>query len=316
MAKQILSPGISPISGGTIAIPQNSAGGPGFVRVTGKEQFQATQNALKFFQFVTVSVPGNGTLTVQIPGDFVFVDTVAPASGGLNYTQLTIRPDSGNPTIKLPLAGGGVRFPLAFVSFNLTNPNATNMSLTLYVGFGDVGNTLGSWLTPVYVTTNTLTIQSQELIRPNNVIAYAAGQVVGQNPAQDFLFQAATLNNGGMIRIRQFTLYKSGAAVANAVFRCHLVPNALPPVVDQTAYAVTYPPAAGWSNNGVSYAAIDFPFMTAEGGGGGAICNVQCDIPLNMQPGWTQFTAILVAQAAYVPAAQEKFLLVATVDRL
>lgn len=315
MAKNLISPGISPIAGGTIAIPQNTSP-VGFVKTTGKEQALATINALKYLQYATISVPANGVLTVQIPGDFVFVETVTPASGDTNYVQLTVRPDSGNPTVRLPLAGCGVRFPQAFASLYLVNTNAQAMALSLYVGFGDVNVALGTFLSPIYTTTNTLTIESSEITRPNNVTPYAAGQVVGSSPAVDFLFQFAVLTAGQSFRLRQLSLYKSGATVANAVFRAYLIPNAGPAVADQVAFPVTYPSAGHWYNSNVAYTAIDFPFMASEGGGGGAQCTVQVDSPFNTYSPYTGFSIRLVAQAAYVPAALEKFLIVANIDRL
>jgi hypothetical protein len=281
----------------------------------------ANDNLLRQFAFLTLTIAANSRVTAELVGDVIFVESVELSSGS-SYSALTFRPDNGNPTLRLPKAGRGIRLPNAFRSAEFYNGNAVNVTLNLYVGFGYVDPSLGISDSPIYVAQNLIAISSSELTRPNNVTPYAAGQVVGSNPATRFNWTEMARGNGKTARITKAVLMKSGATVANAVFRLYLRQfGAAMPSIDQTAYAVDYP--TGFVTPGTTlpgrlgfYAGIiDFPFMASEGGGGGSICEVTLQTPIILNDSHSDLDGDLVAQAAYVPAAQEKFFVILFSDR-
>lgn len=259
----------------------------------------------KSLVYQTVEIDANAQYPISIAGDYVYVETIA-----LNgtFTSLTLTPAQG-AAVEVKAAGSHCEFPTPFTSVMIRNPNAAKGTIGVWVGFGRVRKDIPT----VQRIGGTLVRSSAEIQRPNNVTPYASGQYVSANPGL-----AVTLNvfrtGGGTARLRKARLMKKSLTTANAAFRLYLLDPIFAAgltVNDQVAMPLTY---ATWARKIV--AVLDFPAFTVEGAGDAAYSEI-ADIDISLVSGDSQLTlaAILVARAAYVPTANEKFDLTIDVDQ-
>jgi hypothetical protein len=68
-------------------------------------------------------------------------------------------------------------------------------------------------------------------------------------------------------------------------------------------------------NPGSVAAVVDIPMMVTGGGAGAAVSEITCEIPFVCSPSNTILWGVLVADAPYAPAAQEKFAVFLWADR-
>lgn len=149
---------------------------------------------------------------------------------------------------------------------------------------------------------------SATFTRPNDTLAYAAGDLVANSttagsvvPMQIPLGQIAAVGHG-LTRITRARLTKSGTGVANASFRVHLY-EAAPTPANGDNGAWSTDKAANWLGN------IDITSMLAftDGATGTGSATAGSEMFLRLASG-TIF-ALLMAQGAYTPIANELFTL-------
>ncbi len=149
---------------------------------------------------------------------------------------------------------------------------------------------------------------SASFTRPNNTVAYAAGQLVANSstagsvvPMKIDLGNIAAVGHG-ITRITRARLFKSGTGIANASFRAHLY-EAVPTPANGDGGAWSTDKAASWLGN------IDIGSMLAftDGAAGTGSATAGSEMFLRLASG--SIFALLMAQGAYTPAANEQFTL-------
>lgn len=149
---------------------------------------------------------------------------------------------------------------------------------------------------------------SAAFIRPNDTTAYASGDLVANSttagsvvPMQIPLGQIASIGHG-LTRITRARLTKSGTGIANASFRVHLY-EASPTPANGDNGAWSTDKAANWLGN------IDITSMLAftDGATGTGSATAGSEMFLRLASG--SIFALLMAQGAYTPIANEVFTL-------
>lgn len=148
---------------------------------------------------------------------------------------------------------------------------------------------------------------SASFTRPNDTLAYAAGDLVANSTTAGSVvpMQISLANSAGprgQTRITRARLTKSGTTATNANFRVHLYSTSPTPANgDNGAWSTDQ--SANWLGN------IDVTSMLAftDGCTGTGSATAGSEMFLNL-PSGTIF-ALLMAQAAYTPAANEVFTL-------
>ena len=148
---------------------------------------------------------------------------------------------------------------------------------------------------------------SASFTRPNNTTAYAAGQLVANNTTPGLVVPLSfTTGNSfpiGQFRLTRARLSKSGVVAANANFRVHLY-ETVPTPANGDGGAWSTDQAAHWLGN------IDVTSMLAftDGCAGTGSAASGSEFLVRMSAGKT-LSALLMAQAAYTPVANEVFTL-------
>lgn len=150
-------------------------------------------------------------------------------------------------------------------------------------------------------------LTSNTITRPNDVTAYASGDLVANNTTAGsvtpFTFYTSTTKAGGM-KIWRARLDKSGAVATNATFRLHLY---------ESAPTVTNGDNGAWLSTSSGYiGSIDIDASTktfsAGSSGSGVYTSNSVFAPLLVVASQTGvFYGLLEARAAYTPVANETF---------
>ncbi|WP_315731654.1 MULTISPECIES: hypothetical protein [unclassified Bradyrhizobium] len=158
-----------------------------------------------------------------------------------------------------------------------------------------------------------ITNPSASFTRPNNTTAYASGQLVANSTtAGSVVPMSFVLGNQfpmGNFRLTRARLVKSGTTVTNATFRIMLYQAAAPTVTNGDGGAYLSTGAANWLGN------IDVTSMLAfsDGAAGTGSFPAGSEAFIRCTTGSTVY-ALLMAQGAYAPAANEVFTL--TIEEL
>lgn len=197
----------------------------------------------------------------------------------------------------------------AFKRLTIENVSLTQpIEVKIFAGYGSYRVDRGSAASVVVGDMAPFVV---EKTRPNNATQYAQGDQV---MASAFQFSNVGRIYGGAGFIRKARLLKSGGTTLDAAFRLFLFAANPAVVADNAAYPIPY--SASWAGSAGSLAGvIDFPLMVTGGAAGAAVVDVACDVPFVVDPASRDLWAVLVADAAYVPAAQEKFAVFLWADR-
>lgn len=270
-------------------------------------------NLTQSFNFSTVTVASGQSVLVTTPGS-----NFIPIASGYNLGGSAGAPSQGvlfsiqaDDRAKVPVYTPGVpiKFERPFQTLRIFNDQAGyDLTINFYIGFAEIPLVAlrTAFMSPVGVSPILGTPQSGTLTRPNNTTQYAIGDAVVDTGGAAMNINAVALMWGTSLvgsqyaRIVSARLEKDGSTVTNAAFRLFLYSASVTPPADNAPYPYPY-------NSNVS-AIVDFPAMSAEGGTGGAYCEVQSAyIPVRGATSGGALKGILVAEAAYTPAANENF---------
>lgn len=152
-------------------------------------------------------------------------------------------------------------------------------------------------------------------VRPNNVTAYAAGDIiypavpVGMPQVKALRFaNALTFNDSGFIAEAQLKIFSSQATKLNADLHLFTVPLTSAPV-DNDPFVVGVGTNILITDMANHLKTISFPDTVAEPLGGFTMYEVMPSKIVNAAAGDTDLYGILVAKNEYVPIANEKFII-------
>lgn len=290
-------------------------------------QASGVAGVLKQFGLVTIVLQPNTPFPISVEGDYIFLQNsdrpLAQSVGEVDspFPLLTAK-DSNSNVVLIDRPGKGYILPQPFNSIAITYtpgtlpPAAATQTLTVqvYVGYGRVQDDSGLRIAAG------LGVASQNLVvtRPNNVTPYAAGQFVADGA--NFIIQRVTRQPGSSAIITRAKLHKSAINAVNANFSAWLffaLANTNFTNTDQLPFIFNATAA------GLVVGRIDFPqFVTGGAGSTHSVCDVAgISIPVSTDatqstiPGANAFASpgslyvALVANAAYVPTANEIFTL-------
>jgi hypothetical protein len=146
---------------------------------------------------------------------------------------------------------------------------------------------------------------SASFTRPNNVTAYASGQLVANSATAGSVVPLAfTLGNQfpvGQFRLTRVRLFKSGTSTTNATFRLHLY-QASPICANGDGGNWSTSGAANWLGN------VDVTSMLAftDGAAGTGSATAGSEMYVRLASGATVY-GLIEARGAYTPAANEVF---------
>lgn len=149
--------------------------------------------------------------------------------------------------------------------------------------------------------------------RPANTTAYAGGDCVCNSASAPVLLEfklgEAAGSNGYITNAK---IVKSGAVIANALFRLYLFNKSITPVNDNAQFPLLF------ANAEAMIGFVDFE-MTTEGTGSDAALDIITNINMRFanDPLITDqlIYGVLVAKAAYTPASEEEFMIQLTAER-
>jgi hypothetical protein len=146
-------------------------------------------------------------------------------------------------------------------------------------------------------------VVSAEFTRPNDTTAYTAGDAVSTLAGAAMTFSGASSLAGTRGFIKLIKLIKSGSVTTSASFRLSLF------TADPVATADNSPLANAWSQRTSFIGSFTLSTMTAEGGVATVSTWQQQTIPIpfDLAAGSKTLYGLLIAGAAYVPAANEEF---------
>ncbi len=261
---------------------------------------------------ISVTVGALGKFPVNLPGDFIFVAGFFAAAAPYQAialsiaTALTLKPDVG-AAVPLLRIGQRHRFPQAFNFVEISNPNASAVTVTFYIGFGDYTETDSN----VIVSSN-LAVATGSFTRPANVTAYAVGDIVGTDPAAVGSLVLGRLAGAGGY-INRLRLTKSTTSTTNAAFRAYFFTTPPTAVADNLAAAFTLAEMQGMLG------ILDFPVFTGDGSAAGSFCEISgIDFSFLTTAGLSNSANVyyvLTARAAYTPGNAEVFHLNAAADQ-
>ena len=251
----------------------------------------------KSLQKIQLSLAGNTQQTVQVSGNFIYVLSI---TGNSTSTPVTLQP-IGNAAVPIYNNTTILRWDSDFTQLIVNNPAASTLSLTLIIGYGDYKDYSAlTFSAPV----NFNSVGS--ITRPNNVVAYAANQYVGDGVNSITLTNCARPNGTGVL-FNRLILSKNSATTANADFTALIYSpdQSSTSPADQSTYVV---------NSLIPRAIVRFPsFVTGGAGSSYAYCDLN---DLGLYAGtatlYGSYYVNLVANAAYVPTANEVFTLTAS----
>jgi len=239
----------------------------------------------------TVTIPAGGRYELQTYGDFFYIvsvlQTVSKEDG---YGSLTIKDDNQN---RYPGLNANVlyRAPKNFRSLMLSNVGAFALTVTIITGFGHLRN--DSPLVGAQAYGGQVT---ETFTRANNVTPYVAGQVVSTTVASNRDFAGMALVTNSWLRVRKALLTKTSTTTANANFTFFAGPTNAQ--ADQAVAALN-----------ALMSVFNFTSMVALSTGAAAILDgfdfwTRIGADASFVP---SITGTLVANAAYVPTANEQF---------
>lgn len=240
----------------------------------------------------TVTVPAGGRYELQTYGDFFYLvsalETVSKADG---YAALTIKDDNQNRYAGLN-AGVLYRAPKNFRSLMISNTGAFALTVVIITGFGHLRND-----SPLVGAQTYGGQVSETFTRANNVTPYVANQVVSTAAASGRLLTGIALVTNSWMRVRKATLFKTSTTTANANFSFFAGPTTTQ--VDQAVASLNE-----------LFSVFNFTSMVALSTGAKATLD-GFDFWTRIGSNPTTFaptiTGTLVANAAYVPTANEQF---------
>lgn len=151
--------------------------------------------------------------------------------------------------------------------------------------------------------------------RPNDTTAYAIGDVVGPTPGALLTFNGAARLAGGIRGgsgyITKVRVVKSGAVVTNATFQLFLYSDPPTPVDDNAPWPLL------WANRAKRIGIVpDLAMTTGPAGSDSASAqDIGLRLGFGLPDGADDLYGVLVAQAAYGPAANEQFYVELVVER-
>lgn len=156
-------------------------------------------------------------------------------------------------------------------------------------------------------------VSANAFTRPNDTTQYGIGDLVANSVTAGSVvpvsFANAVRAAGEVSRLERIRIRKTGTSTTNAQFRVHLF-SASPTVVNGDNGVFTPSSVAGWI--GSLDAVVDR--AGSDGAIGAGVPVIGSSITFTIPAGTTLF-ALLEARAAYTPAAQEQFTLVAELYR-
>lgn len=153
------------------------------------------------------------------------------------------------------------------------------------------------------------------LTRPNDTNVYAAGDVVGSDPAANMEFAGVARVKGGGARLLGVTLHKSTKSTTNADFDLYLLDAAPTAIADNAEWLPTDAEAR------TIVAFVRFSSGDAAQTGGstnatGAVWQKSVPaLPLVCATTSTTLYGVLVARASHAPGAQEVFAVTLHLER-
>jgi hypothetical protein len=256
-------------------------------------------------QYVTYKIPAQGTIHIQVSGNYFYIDTITTTNPPLTLLELANGPlylKTSSSSILTPINSYqiGVKYPGDFEWVEISNPTITRaVTIQLWIGNGYVEDNR----VRVVQIAEVGVVSTSTITRPNNATAYAANQVVGTAVASYLTFtnlcrdslsvttitKAVILNNSNVTVNADFTLYLSQAFVTAAT-------------VDQTIWPMIY------ADFLVSSGIINFPtFVSGGAGSTAAICEIDgLNVPIQSSASSPTIYGVLVANKAYIPTALEQ----------
>lgn len=242
----------------------------------------------KPFRLATIKVAATTGFQLAASGDSIDVVSCTDNTTGLGVV-VSVTTDSGF-TEQLGLPGGyDLRAPFSLLQFSSTNGNAA--TIVARIGFGIVRPA------PLLYPPRNI---SGELQRPNNVTPYAVNQnVCGMGTITNALRPGARF-----AKITRARLMKQSTTTTNAAFRVYFFDPANPPaIIDAAVFPIL------WAQRAELLPFIDFPVFESTSGSDSALCDVDgIEVPVKISTGYDPtLYYVQVAQAAYVPTANESF---------
>ena len=212
------------------------------------------------------------------------------------YGALTMRPDESGPLL-LGYHALEIKFDSDFTKLTFTNAATSAITITFVAGYGYFND-----FDSVTVATSPFISDSASNTRPNNVTPYAANQYVTSSGGLFYIFSNLCRVNSLGIEFTKLTLTKSSTTTLNADFTAYFYSSdqGITSGADQTTFSMgSIVPAAVVRFNS---------FVTGGAGSTYSICDIaNVSITAKMTQGYYIFYAVLISNAAYVPAANEIF---------
>lgn len=249
------------------------------------------------FGRIRIVVTAGTGYTIGMAGDYVYVESALfGGAGNLDGNPIRAVDNRGNE-VYLSRVRSAYVFSKPYNRLQIFNDGSVDADLVLYVGYGRVQvDTQDSVNLP-----STL-FATGSIIRPNNVTAYAANQLVSNTAGDTFTvflggdspFERGILNS--------LTIEKSSATIANTHFRLEIYSADPGGLADQSQAPFLYTSKDNY------YGAVDIPAFETGGAGSDASWATVSGFSIPMIFDAAGFFFIrLVALEAYVPAANEEF---------
>lgn len=271
----------------------------------------------KTLQYVTITVGANQIYPQVVNGDYLYVDKItADGFEVFESEYLFLRPDSQNATSALRYSKASYKWDRAFSVLQFTNTSAIVYVIKCWIGFGEIRADRDATTAAVGGDARKTAAQ---IIRPANVIPYAANQIVNiAGAGANWISFSATAGTGwcknanGVVEgtIRHMQVFKSTSTTTNASFRLYLFDTlqaASATFADQQPFDLAF---ASYSTGLLGM--IDFPSFVA-GSGAGAVCDV-AGLDISVIGTTDNIQGLLVASAAYVPGSAETFRILGWAD--
>lgn len=240
-------------------------------------------------------VPANSAYVVNVAGDYFFLLNAVNSNGeSLNASEVAIKDNNGN-VMPLDQIQKGYYFGRRFEYIQILNAGGLPLTIQYYVGVGRIEQQSSDMRVSPIADWVAASFQ-----RPNDVLAYAANQILSTTAAGDplvFTPIGSYTGNGGQI-VKAKLRINNTLTVANSNFTLWLF-NADP---GNFADKATFAPAS--VDIDALQGIINFPAQVTGGAGSTAtVCTVDAvQIRYRTLTNRTLW-GLLVAQAAYVPAA-------------
>jgi len=252
--------------------------------------------ARRQFGIKTIVINPGESYQLSQAGTFIYLDSAEFTSGGYAVGNLVRAQDSNDNEVLLDRPQAGYYFERAFDWVTVTNESLEIVRLSLYIGFGrvqkDAQDSFG------YVP---LGVAAGGLVRPANVTAYAAGEIVNDVSGistpiftQPLAFEKLVLNS--------LTIFKNSANVALTSFLVEIYSQDPGLLADQAPAPIEY------VNASFLMGTIEVDtFVTGAAGSDASYFSITgIAIPV-FTSGYQFFFVRLVANGAYVPISGENF---------